>query len=76
MTPLCSRAFHLIAVLVLALSLAGCGLFGSNDDDDGGGDDGAFPEPPGRPSSVESPQVTGDSLAATRVRFQSTSVQT
>jgi hypothetical protein len=72
MTPIRSRTSSVAAVLVLmlALCLPGCGLFGSNDDDGGGdGDDGDFPEPPGRPASVEDGAPSVDEGTAHRIRL-------
>jgi len=72
MIPIRSRTSSVFAVLVLmlALCLPGCGLFGSNDDDGGGDDDdGDFPEPPGRPASVEDGAASIDEGTAHRIRL-------
>jgi len=71
MTPIRSHTSSLFAVLVLmlALCLPGCGLFGSNDDDGGDGDDGEFPEPPGRPASVEDGAASVHEGTAHRIRL-------
>lgn len=42
---------HGVLMLGLMLSIAACGSAGSNEDDDN--DDATFPEPPGRPGSVQ-----------------------
>jgi hypothetical protein len=71
MTPIRYRTSSVFAVLVLmfALCLPGCGLFGSNDDDGSDGDDGDFPDPPGRPASVEDGASSVDEGTAHRIRL-------